>query len=138
MLIELRVDKVRERITQSPTGKIDVWFCTSNRTPVKDVQQGFAYMFNVGLEELDHWTRVMHVTACNEMNGLDVTYWVEENRMKCPMCSSKMTYGFVERENKKIMDKTHAYCCTQCPAVVVEWYDQEDAININKIKFEEE
>lgn len=137
MLMELRVDKIRKRIEQSPTGKIDVWFCTSNKTPVKDVQQSFAYMFNVDAEGLDHWTRVMHLTACNERDGLGVTYWVDDDRLTCPRCDAPMTYGSVVRENKKVANITQAHCCTKCPAILVEYYDYEDALNINKIKFEE-
>lgn len=58
-------------------------------------------------------------------------------KINCPLCNEKMLYKRLE--NKLIKNnKTHFWSCLACPAVLIEYYNQDDINNtkkeLNKLK----
>jgi len=46
--------------------------------------------------------------------------------MKCALCNGKLAY--------RKMDRTHAYVCVECPAVLIEYYGESDIDNLKNIE----
>lgn len=54
---------------------------------------------------------------------------IEEKLLKCPLCESEsLEYEKIQTNLKE----THAWVCSECPAVVFEYYDNVDAYNLHK------
>ena len=51
--------------------------------------------------------------------------------MKCPLCGNKEVK--YRSAKKKDGTDTHIYVCPECPYIAVEYYDDEDLLNLNNL-----